>query len=492
VVDYYDQAGRFYTKQQCADAWGKAFDRIREILGNDAPTISESGHDGLIGHLDAGEADGLAGNTWTPNASDYERVPWHDMASHGVFTLFAGGIGERYDSDPSHGYGTDDYLCTTVLGGRNPMCDGPCNRGTVATYYLLHDVCDRLGRASLEADEFVGDDIHRQHTTFGDRPSVGRWGGGQVWANRGATPWRVEGITLPQYGFVARAGDRSAEIVLRDGIAARMATSPGMLFVDARPPSGDPGGRGPIRTRVTGGRVDGRHVVIDVEWQVLEPLPRGEQVFVHVDHPKSGPPEAASIYAWCDLPTEKLLQPGTYQAHIISDLPDTIGAGAHDVRYGLWNPDRGGQRMIPQGDAEGTRIRGGVLTVRREGDRVAEIAYSLDPPRPSSMTLNAGGKMISFGQVSTNGAFRLLHGSSPANSGDVWWLIPLPGSNPFEVELRMDALGALGKTIARVEPVDMDGRAVEEKVEVTQAGDTCRLRLNAQAFKYRLVIGKRP
>jgi hypothetical protein len=92
--------------------------------------------------------------------------------------------------------------------------------------------------------------------------------------------------------------------------------------------------------------------------------------------------------------------------------------------------------------------------------------------------------MVDFGTISTNGAFRLRY------DGDVWWLIPLPGSNPFDVELRVDALGAPGTTIARVEPMDMAGRAVEEKVEVTQAGDACRLRLEARAFKYRLVLGR--
>jgi len=223
------------------------------------------------------------------------------MASHGSFILLAGGLGSRYDTRDDHQWGTDDYLCTTILGGRNPMCDGPCNRGTVVTYYLLHDICDRLGRASLESHEFAGDDIHRQHTSFSD--------GGQVWANRGTTPWTVEGVTLPQYGFIARAGGLTSQITLRDGVAARMATSPGVLYVDARPSFNDVGGRAPVRTHVIGGHVNGRHVTIDVEWEVLSPLPVGEVVFVHADHPTGEGGEHILFQGSCDLPVEDSRSP---------------------------------------------------------------------------------------------------------------------------------------------------------------------------------------
>src|SRR5208282_4450311 len=101
-MDYYDRAGRFYTKTECAAHWSAAFDKIRETLGG-APTISEAGHDALIGHLDAGESDHAgwmpAGGSyfgWRLPAADAERVPWHDMASHGAFVLLAGGLGDRY------------------------------------------------------------------------------------------------------------------------------------------------------------------------------------------------------------------------------------------------------------------------------------------------------------------------------------------------------------------------------------------------------------
>ena len=74
---------------------------------------------------------------------------------------------------PSPGYGSDDYFCTTVIGGRNPMCEGVFMRPT-ATYWQLHDVCASLSKGDFRAFSFVGDNIYRQCSEFST---------GKVWAN---------------------------------------------------------------------------------------------------------------------------------------------------------------------------------------------------------------------------------------------------------------------------------------------------------------------
>ena len=167
-------------------------------------------HDALIGHLDAGESDHMG---WTPGrwrfawgleAGDAERVSWHDMASHGAFVLLGGGLGHRYSGeqqDPTlHGYASDDYLSMTVLGGRNPMCDGPFSRRAVMTYWLLHDVCARVG-ATRDAVARVR---RRGHPPPDRRVRRRR----KVIANRGRHDWQIAGQTLPAYGFVAQARGR--------------------------------------------------------------------------------------------------------------------------------------------------------------------------------------------------------------------------------------------------------------------------------------------
>ena len=99
--DWYDRAGRFHPRTETAAAWGEAFDEYRRILGGGAVAISEAGHDALVGHLDAGQADHFTAAAWMSSKeyADAERVPWQDIVTHGSFVLYGGGLGWRYASN---------------------------------------------------------------------------------------------------------------------------------------------------------------------------------------------------------------------------------------------------------------------------------------------------------------------------------------------------------------------------------------------------------
>jgi hypothetical protein len=245
-MDYYDRAGRFYPKTETIRRWRESFEYFRQAF-NGAPMISEAGSDHHIGSLDGGESDHNAVSLdgpkewmWNAPGADAERVPWHDMASHGSFVLFGGGLASRYVGNldvKTHGYGSDDYLSLTVLGGRNPMAQGDSSAATVRTYWLLHDVCKALASASITGYAFDGDNIHRQTVRFS---------GAVVHVNRGKDNWTVEGVTLPPYGFaVSGIPACRADVSLRNGVVTAYAESadPGRgiqtIFADARPPLGD-------------------------------------------------------------------------------------------------------------------------------------------------------------------------------------------------------------------------------------------------------------
>ena len=241
-MDYFDRSGRFYDSKRTAKEWSAAFDTCREILWkNKGPMLSECGHDGLIGSLDGGQADHYSGNRWGAEENKWERVPWHDIVSHGKFVLLGGGLGSRYaENDPApSGYGSDNYNGMTVIGGRNPMSDGPFSTKAVKTYWMLHDVCDWLARQKFSSFEFgmflpientTGEEtnkvatdtqkmvnvkeeatktfdeileiaegkvrssgrhlltsIHRLHTVFGEGDETA-----DIWCNRGDEPWRLK------------------------------------------------------------------------------------------------------------------------------------------------------------------------------------------------------------------------------------------------------------------------------------------------------------
>ncbi|MDH7569463.1 MAG: hypothetical protein QHJ73_07750, partial [Armatimonadota bacterium] len=474
LLDYYDEEGRFYTKMECAKHWGACFDTARQILGDNAPQISEAGHDGLIGHLDGGQSDHYSAAQWKWSGADAERTPWHDMASHGSFVLFAGGLGNRYaGDDPYANYGSDDYLSNTVMGGRNPMAGGPCTRVTVMTYWLLHDVCKELARQSLERHEFgPGNDIHRQHTTFG--------GGGEVWCNRGTSPWKVAGVVLPRFGFLARAGNAVASVTEREGLSVGYAHTPEATFVDARPVALDTAGKAPVKTRVLSARyLGGDRAECEIEWEVLEPLPPGYVMFTHFCHDQGSGGEKIAFQPPSDLSPELLRQPGVHRCTVRITFPADAPEGVYRLRYGLYTPTGGGGRLLPIAELDGTRVRGGTFTVTKRAGAITNVVYAPEEPGPAAARVNVEGKMVDFGPITTNGAFRLLH------TGNTWKLLPLQGSLPFRAEIRLAPFGAADKRVVSVEGLDQQGNPRGSQ-RFIQEGGVLRLELDAKAFAYRI------
>lgn len=238
--DYLDRDGAYHSRQEMSEWWGRIHRTCLDELGHpNGPAISEACQDHLVGVLDAGQSDHYEAcrSIRTPGAfTDSERVPWHDMVTHGYYINFAGGLEFRYVdrgrhekrlSLARHGYGSDDYLSNTLIGGRNPMAGGRFCEPTVRTYWMLHDICASLAKAELVSHEF-GPTIHQQHTEFSN--------GAKVWTNRSTNEtWVVEGRTLPQYGFFAEApGGLFAGSVLAGGRHIAFSRSPERFFFDVR------------------------------------------------------------------------------------------------------------------------------------------------------------------------------------------------------------------------------------------------------------------
>jgi hypothetical protein len=397
------------------------------------------------------------------------------MASHGSFVLLGGGLGPRYaggQDEILHGYGSDDYLSVTVLGGRNPMCDGPFSRRAVMTYWLLHDVCNSMAHEEMLADEFAGDDIHRQIVRFS--------GGGVARVNRGKGDWTTDGQVLPSFGFIADAGGNEAGITRRQGIISAFAKSPGVLFVDARPaitPEGE------VLAKVAGvDDLGNRRIRLRIDWQVLQPAPAGFKPFVHFVDEKQSAREGILFQGALDLDPARLAATGTYSSMAEVTIPASIGAHAEvAIRFGLYHSGGDDRRlpMLNATDATG-RARGG--TIRVEG---AAIRWLPEPPDPTvaarSERLNIGGRLVDFGPAATTGAFRLLYG------GANWQLIPLPDSAAFKVSLRLDQLNATGQKVESITAVDADGNAVDP-VKFQQKGHTVGFAAAAGVFAYRISL----
>lgn len=237
--DVIDRSGRFHPASRNVQEWCRAWEECREVYGiGDAVTVSEAGNDTQIGHVDAGEADHWNPSRMVKDAMQYdacERVPWHDVVSHGRMILFGGGIEARYSGFDDtgrkedrvlHGYGTDDYLCTTVIGGRSPMA-ASFGAATVRTYWLVHDACAALAEGTFESFDFSGS-IQHQHASFST---------GDVWVNRNTnSAWTVQGRVLPGYGFLVLAKNGiEAGVTLAGNMRMAFAKSPSGIYVEANP-----------------------------------------------------------------------------------------------------------------------------------------------------------------------------------------------------------------------------------------------------------------
>lgn len=485
-VDQYDREGNFSSKMDDMRSRAVGFQRTREILG--AATISEAGHDGLVGDLAAAQADHLMvrpeGGKHVIGVSfkQWDRVPWFDMGHHGRFILQAGGLGGRYQADyPTalHGYGSDDYLSLTVLGGRTPMCDGPFSRRTVNTYWLLQPLCNELEQQEMLAHRFDGDTVRRQQVT---------WSGGQVSVNRGPTDWTVDGRVLPEYGFVAKAGEYAADITRRDGVISASSSAPGIFYADARPPDQFSGEVADVSAEMLSFQQTGpRKYALRLKLEVGQPLADTVRMFVHMTGDKKQLPDWVEnsdilFQAGHDLPSGALTKPGTYQVNVTGDLPEKLLPGDIWVQYGLYDPAKGGSRLaFRAAPATGDRYDGGIITVSGTGAET-KMTWKLSAPGDPTSRDNVARKVLDFGPVATNTACRLLY-SQPE-----WRLLLLPGSAGATVTLKLDQLGAKGKRVAAVEVLKVEG-GVAGPGQFTQQGDTVTIRTAPLVFGYRIRFG---
>jgi len=433
--DAWTRDGKLIDRITTRNAWGAAFSWIRRYLGDDAPQISESGHDQLIGWLDGAQTNHLRVDrppsgeyswaVWNISVKDAERIPWFDMAHHDRFALHGAGYESRYASGLDrtlHGIYSDDYMTTEVLTGHPPMVSEAFSRNAVRKYWLLHDLGRALALRRIEAVEFIEGDLHRQRVLWS--------GGGEVWVNRGTSDWACGNHILPPYGFYARVpveeGVVEAAIERRDGVIVDWAKSPQAWFLDARPVVTD---RLPIRVALESIEPAGeRRFVFKFRWDAASPAPLALRVFVHFvdangeirfqgDHAPSVP-----VTTWKGV---------VYTTATVTIPPEFQAGSQFDVRIGFWDPATGA-RYLPEGPEDGTkRIRLGSIRLEEGG-----LAWTpFDPgPDPALLRLNPEGRRIDFEGAATSVSVRLTP------SGESLWITQLPQNPAGELRVRMASL----------------------------------------------------
>ncbi len=454
-VDYWDHDGQFHSSLETRKQWGEAFAYIRDALGNDAPTTSEAGHDQLIGYLDGADCQWLRldprGGRFLIRlpCADWERVPWYDAVNHHRFILHGVGYSSRYQGGkprPEHGINSDDYVSAEVLSGHALMTDaGSWGRKAVRKYYLAQDLARELALGKVGKVSFEGDDIHRQKITWE--------GGATVYVNRGTTAWTVKGHILPQYGYLAEYGEGCWSCVEKRGEHfVESSHGPSGSYCNARSVP-----NGPrlyhVQPRVEDfEQLNGRTFSWTLVWDIREPVPGHDTVFVHFctpdhygndkirfqdDHRPSTPADRWSG----ELRTKRTV---TIPEDITRPVKAFVGLHGNGKRA----------RLLGHVDGE-SRILVGTLHATRDRDGSTRIR--LEPPPetdpPPVRRWNPEKPVVDFGFARTDGAFR----AQTCEGG--LRIVPLPDSPPFTLTLNLARLAGDGKAVAGVYTLSLaDGK----------------------------------
>jgi hypothetical protein len=484
--DYWTADGKFVDRIATRNTWGSLFGWIRDYLGDNAPQISESGHDQLIGWLDGAQTNHLRVDrplpgrrgwcVWNWKCGDAERIPWLDAAHHDRFILHGAGYPGRYEgglSPREHGIYSDDYLATEVLTGHPAMVPQAFGRDVVRKYWLLGDLMRALALRRIESVEFVDGDLHRQHV---------RWeGGAEVWVNRGASDWAVEGLTLPEYGFLARVPDQGttlceASIARRDGLIVEMVRTPERLYVNGRQVVDGLMAIEPSVAKFE--HLGDRRFALTIRWQADDPIPAGWSPFVHFCDD-----EGEILFQGSHPGSFATAQQGTLQFQVPCSVPGDLTAGRTlELRVGVYHPSHG-ERLALIGSDDGTRrIRLGQIRLEGSGDQVKQVTWVPLAPKadPVLARQNPGSKPIDFGPIVTCGGCRLT------KDGESLVLTPLPGTkrSKFEVRLRWSALPWPMPEPAQVAAIAEDGRVLRSEA-VRSEGGLIELVCDPTVFCYR-------
>ena len=486
--DYWTAQGDFHTSLETGRVWAESFDWIRETLGGGAPMISESGHDGLIGHLDAAQTNHLrvggmvpgqyyAWSVWDVDCEDAERIPWFDIAHHDRFILHGAGYAARYAAGLSHalhGIYSDDYVCTEILTGHPAMVPSPFGRDVVRKYWLTQAWSRALAMQTIEAVEFVDDDIHRQHV---------RWSNGaEAWVNRGSEDWTVEGHVLPEYGFLAKApgqdGPIEASIERSDGVIVEHAKTPETLYVNGRlvvrPPAR-------IRPVVENFRCEeGRTCEFDLVWNATTPIPEGYVPFLHFNNS-----EGEILFQATQQPQSfDDGRKGELRRNVRVTVPESVPAD-DDIGFtvGFYRPGSGARLELDLVDDGSRRYKLGSIRVEKAPDGKTQVRWTGVPLKENTAYSreNVLARPVDFGTVVTAGGCRI------AVDGKRLVLTPLPAEKGprATVRIRPAALEWNLGPLNTVEALDIDGKVLSKRPVTIKDGEL-ELLMEPGVFQYRV------
>ena len=449
IMNFYDREGKYHSRAETLESWNKYFDLVREKFNDNAITVSESGNDALIGHLDG--ADAILRRI-TPTQENYstvipcadnEYVPWFDAVTHNKFSLHGVGYSDRYQGGLSRalrGIESDDYLSAEVLTGHALMVDlATSKRGTVRKYWLLQKLARSLAMDEIVDFKFFENDVHRQIVTWKS--------GVVVYINRGIDDWELadlaspnpnQKIVLPRFGFwtVNQNGSSYGGIVKNNNQIVEMRVDEDGFFVNGRQVV--PNQVVPIRPSyeevelVDESTIRGRFI-----WEAFSPTDKPYSPFLHLERPQTW---------WADKPELTVLPLGDpnkpsdtwkgRESNLFGELvavrvPDSLEPGYYNLLCGLYDKKTGRRLPLLGSGTNDSRYRLGAIIIEGRGKN-RKLTFEQTPDlRGIDLRLAPNKEETDFGVCETAGAFRCETKSEKSRI-----ITPLPAEPSFTVSLK--------------------------------------------------------
>ncbi len=266
-------------------------------------------------------------------------------------------------------------------------------------------------------------------------------GGLTVTANQSAEPLVVDGVSLPQYGWIAKGGGVTAGTTLRDGIVTDSAETAGSFFANARSAvDWNFSGVKRIRPTVESFRQTGpRRFAATYRWTVHEAPGADYHIFVHFNKPGGSDSEILFQQDHAAGSPTGRWRPGSTMAdgpHAIAvprDLPD----GDYAWTIGLHAPAAGRAALEGPVDRTGRNLLG-TLHVRDAGGSLTftpEAGAGPDRLAVSLANLNRENKVVDFGPIRTDGGVAIVR------DGADWVAWTFPRDRPFTLILDSTRFG---------------------------------------------------
>jgi len=201
---YWDSAGRHYPPSEHMRQEKAFFEWTRRYMGN-VPVYSEVDTEPFAGIMDAGifspwpAPEGVARGAPGIRCASWEYYPFLDQVHRE--RLLNSGAGAPFALPD---YNVRNMGMAIQFGRPQVISAYPGTSmanvaARVRLYYLSSAYHKMLGLSRMERVDFDGDSIHRQVATYSN--------GTRIWSNRGSSDWQIEGMTLPQDGYLIRGKD---------------------------------------------------------------------------------------------------------------------------------------------------------------------------------------------------------------------------------------------------------------------------------------------